>query len=178
VLLGVAACASVNACATPGVDPPVATALQVQRAADTGAGCLANAPVDLSINLRDPPPSFYVNELRLGYARGEAIFLSRPLCEMYGMPLCRFVEAHERAHHYMKTVGARSTCAETLADCWAAVHVDGEAVEAAVGYFRALQTDEGYHADPRERAQTIARCSSLWAKPTTNAALANGVATP
>lgn len=160
--LTLAVCSLVSACVAPTLveRSPALPLLPPSIASDAGASCLANAPVDLSIDVRDPPPSFYVNELRLGYARGEAIFLSRPLCEMYGMPLCRFVEAHERAHHYMKTVGAHSTCAETLADCWAAVHSDGEAVEAALGYFRALQGGEGYHAEPRERAVTIARCAS------------------
>src|SRR4029079_361316 len=95
-----------------------------------------SAPIDLSSSVGDPAASFYVNDLRLGYARGGVIFLSRPLCELYGWPLCRFVELHEQAHHYMKTVGQKSTCAETLADCWAAIHSDADAVDAALHYFQ------------------------------------------
>src|SRR4051812_17449395 len=89
--------------------------------AESVPACLASMPMDLASIEGEPPVAIYVNDLRLGYARGGAIFLSRPLCELYGWPLCRFVEQHERAHHYMKTVGERSACAETLADCWAAM---------------------------------------------------------
>jgi hypothetical protein len=124
----------------------------------TPAACLSQSPVDLSIAVGSAPPSFYVNELRLGYSRGEAIFLSRPLCDLYGEPLCRFVEAHERAHHYTKTVGQKSVCAETLADCWAAAHADEEAVEAALFFFRSRRGAGGYHGPPSVRADTIARC--------------------
>jgi hypothetical protein len=124
----------------------------------TPEACLAESPVDLSIDLKSAPAPFYVNELRLGYSRGEAIFLSRPLCDMYGEPLCRFVEAHEQAHHYTKTVGRRSSCAETLADCWAAAHADLEAVEAALFFFRSRRGQGGYHGEPSARAKTIARC--------------------
>jgi hypothetical protein len=124
--------------------------------------CLASAPVDLSLRVGAPPVSFYVNDLRLGFARGEAIFLSRPLCELYGWPLCRFVELHEQAHHYMKTVGAKSTCAETLADCWAAMHSDAEALDAAKGYFRGRHEQErGYHADSSVRLEVIRHCAGL-----------------
>jgi hypothetical protein len=124
--------------------------------------CLASAPIDLSSSVGDPPVAFYVNDLRLGYARGEAIFLSRPLCDLYGWPLCRFVELHEQAHHYMKTVGAKSTCAETLADCWAALHADSDAVNAALDYFRGRHEDEsGYHADSAVRRDVISHCARL-----------------
>lgn len=124
--------------------------------------CLASAPIDLSSSVGNPPVAFYVNDLRLGYARGEAIFLSRPLCDLYGWPLCRFVELHEQAHHYMKTVGARSTCAETLADCWAAMHADGDALNAALDYFRGRHEEEsGYHADSAVRRDVIHHCARL-----------------
>jgi hypothetical protein len=124
--------------------------------------CLASAPIDLSSSVGEPPVAFYVNDLRLGYARGEAIFLSRPLCELYGWPLCRFVELHEQAHHYMKTVGAKSTCAETLADCWAAMHADGDALNAALDYFRGRHEEEsGYHADSAIRRDVISHCARL-----------------
>jgi hypothetical protein len=99
-----------------------------------------------------------VNELRLGYSRGEAVFLSRPLCDEYGESLCRFVEAHEHAHHYTKTVGHKSSCAETLADCWAAAHADRDAVEAALLFFRSLRGSGGYHGEPSVRAEVIAHC--------------------
>lgn len=124
------------------------------------ASCLLRAPIDLSINLREPMPRFYVNELRLGYARGQAVFLSRPLCEMYGEALCRFVEAHEQAHHYTNTVGQQSMCAETVADCWAAVHADAEAVSAALEFFRGRQGSGGYHGEPSERAGIISQCAN------------------
>ena len=130
----------------------------------SAAFCLLHSPVDLSINLRTAPAAFYVNDLRLGYARGEAIFLSRPLCDMYGEPLCRFVEAHEQAHHYTKTVGQQSICAETLADCWAAAHSDPEAVEAALMFFRSRQGKGGYHGEPSARADVIAHCVHRWEK--------------
>lgn len=124
--------------------------------------CLASAPIDLSSSVGEPPVAFYVNDLRLGYARGEAIFLSRPLCELYGWPLCRFVELHEQAHHYMKTVGAKSTCAETLADCWAAMHADEDALNAALDYFRGRHEEEnGYHADSGARRDVINHCARL-----------------
>jgi hypothetical protein len=124
--------------------------------------CLASAPIDLSSSVGEPPVAFYVNDLRLGYARGEAIFLSRPLCELYGWSLCRFVELHEQAHHYMKTVGARSTCAETLADCWAAMHADDDALNAALDYFRGRHEEEsGYHADSAVRRDVISHCARL-----------------
>jgi hypothetical protein len=124
----------------------------------TPSACLSGSPVDLSVDLAAPPPSFYVNDLRLGYSRGEAVFLSRPLCEEYGEPLCRFVEAHEHAHHYTKTVGHKSSCAETLADCWAAAHADRDAVEAALLFFRSLRGSGGYHGEPSVRAHVIAHC--------------------
>jgi hypothetical protein len=124
----------------------------------TPAACLSGSPVDLSVDLAAPPPSFYVNDLRLGYSRGEAVFLSRPLCEEYGEPLCRFVEAHEHAHHYTKTVGHKSSCAETLADCWAAAHADRDAVDAALLFFRSLRGSGGYHGEPSARAEVIAHC--------------------
>ena len=124
--------------------------------------CLSGAPIDLSIDIAHPPASFYVNDLRLGYARGGVIFLSRPLCELYGWPLCRFVERHEQAHHYMKTVGQKSTCAETLADCWAAMHSDDDAVDAALHYFRGrYESETGYHADAGTRFEIIRHCASL-----------------
>jgi hypothetical protein len=124
--------------------------------------CLASAPIDLSLRAGAPPVSFYVNDLRLGYARGGAIYLSRPLCEMYGWPLCRFVELHEQAHHYMKTVGEKSACAETLADCWAAMHSDADALRAAMGYFRGRhEQDSGYHADASVRLEVIQHCAHL-----------------
>lgn len=124
--------------------------------------CLASAPIDLSSSVGEPPVAFYVNDLRLGYARGEAIFLSRPLCDLYGWPLCRFVELHEQAHHYMKTVGAKSTCAETLADCWAAMHADDDALGAALDYFRGRHEEEvGYHADSAVRRDVISHCARL-----------------
>jgi hypothetical protein len=114
------------------------------------------------LRVGEAPVSFYVNDLRLGYARGGAIYLSRPLCELYGWPLCRFVELHEQAHHHMKTVGARSTCAETLADCWAAVHSDSAALEAAQRYFQGRQEARtGHHADAGARLDVIRRCSRL-----------------
>jgi hypothetical protein len=122
------------------------------------AFCVLHSPVDLSSDLVDPLPSIYVNELRLGYARGGAIFLSRPLCDVYGKPLCRFVEAHEQAHHYTKTVGEQSLCAETLADCWAALHSDAEAVGAALEFFRSRQDDGDYHGNPNVRAEVISLC--------------------
>jgi len=124
--------------------------------------CLAGAPIDLASSVGEPAASFYVNDLRLGYARGEAIFLSRPLCELYGWPLCRFVELHEQAHHYMKTVGAKSACAETLADCWAAMHSDGDALDAALRYFHGRHEEEsGYHADSSVRLEVISHCANL-----------------
>jgi hypothetical protein len=124
--------------------------------------CLSSAPIDLSINIEHPAAAYYVNDLRLGYARGGVIFLSRPLCELYGWPLCRFVELHEQAHHYMKTVGQKSTCAETLADCWAAIHSDDEAVDAALQYFQGRHDSEtGYHADAGTRFEVISHCASL-----------------
>jgi hypothetical protein len=135
------------------IDSPADVAAEL-----TPAACLSQSPVDLSVDLNVAPPSFYVNELKLGYSRGEAIFLSRPLCDMYGKPLCRFVEAHEQAHHYTKTVGQKSACAETLADCWAAAHADSEAVEAALFFFRSQRGAGGYHGEPSVRADTIARC--------------------
>jgi hypothetical protein len=156
------------ACATPAPLEPPQLAVRRVLANSSSADCVLHSPIDLSINVNDPPPSFYVNDLRLGYARGEAIFLSRPLCEMYGRPLCRFVEAHEQAHHYMKTVGQQSLCAEVLADCWAAVHTDSEAVEAALAYFRGRLGAAGYHDRPQARAETITRCSGLWDKPGTS----------
>jgi hypothetical protein len=122
------------------------------------AFCLLHSPVDLSSNLDAPLPSIYVNELRLGYARGGAIFLSKPLCDVYGKALCRFVEAHEQAHHYTKTVGQQSLCAETLADCWAALHADAEAVGAALEFFRSRQDDGDYHGNPNVRAEVISLC--------------------
>ena len=123
--------------------------------------CLAGAPIDLSVDLEDPPPiSFYVNDQRLGYARGEAVFLSRPLCERHGWPLCRFVELHEQAHHHMKTVGQKSTCAETLADCWAAMRADSDAIDAALRYFHGRGDDrDGHHADASVRFDVISRCA-------------------
>jgi hypothetical protein len=124
--------------------------------------CLASAPIDLSSSVGAPAVAFYVNDLRLGYARGEAIFLSRPLCDLYGWPLCRFVELHEQAHHYMRTVGAKSTCAETLADCWAAMHADEDALNAALDYFRGRHEEEiGYHADSSARRDVISHCARL-----------------
>ena len=118
--------------------------------------------IDLSIDIEQPPEAFYVNDLRLGYARGGVIFLSRPLCELYGWSLCRFIERHEQAHHYMKTVGQKSTCAETLADCWAAMHSDPDAVDAALHYFRGRQDSEtGYHADAGTRFEIISHCATL-----------------
>jgi len=123
---------------------------------------LSGAPIDLSIDIEHPVASFYVNDLRLGYARGGVIFLSRPLCELYGWPLCRFVELHEQAHHYMKTVGQKSTCAETLADCWAAIHSDDDAVDAALHYFQGRHDSEtGYHADAGTRFEVIRHCARL-----------------
>jgi hypothetical protein len=148
---------TVTSCAEATVDGLVASPVEV-AAELTPAACLSQSPVDLSIAAPATPPSFYVNELRLGYSRGDAIFLSRPLCDMYGEPLCRFVEAHERAHHYTKTVGQKSACAETLADCWAAAHVDEEAMEAALFFFRSRRGAGGYHGQPSVRAETIARC--------------------
>jgi hypothetical protein len=142
----------------------------------TPAACLSQSPVDLSIDLESAPPAFYVNELRLGYSRGEAIFLSRPLCDLYGEPLCRFVEAHEQAHHYTKTVGQKSICAETLADCWAAAHADDEAVEAALVFFRSRSGAGGYHGEPNVRADVIARCSIRWEKRKTLAIAGVGAA--
>lgn len=136
----------------PGADPY----------ADSPASCLLRSPVDPSIDLKAPSPSFYVNELRLGYARGDAIFLSRPLCEIYGSALCRFVEAHEQAHHYTNTVGQQSMCAETVADCWAAVHSDAEALDAALEFFRSRQGRGGYHGDPSARASIIFHCARRW----------------
>jgi hypothetical protein len=124
--------------------------------------CLANAPIDLESHVGEPPVAVYVNDLRLGFARGGAIYLSRPLCELYGWSLCRFVELHEQAHLHMKTVGAKSTCAETLADCWAAMHSDSESLEAAKQYFRGRHEDQtGYHADANARLEVIHHCSSL-----------------
>jgi hypothetical protein len=164
-------CSLLGACIAPlrGQAPAAAPTSEAARRAPRA--CLSNAPIDLSITLSDPPPSFYVNELRLGYARGEAIFLSKPLCEIYGEALCRFVEAHEQAHYYMKTVGQQSSCAETLADCWAAVHTDAEAVEAVLEYFRGRQGGDGYHGEPRARADTIARCADVALKPNRSVAL-------
>jgi len=149
------------------------------RAASGGAesipACLASAPIDLTSSVGEPPAAFYVNDLRLGYVRGETIFLSRPLCELYGWPLCRFVELHERAHHYMKTVGARSTCAETLADCWAAMHSDGDALNAALHYFKGRHEEEnGYHADSSVRLDVINHCASLPRRQFSEAALPGG----
>jgi hypothetical protein len=137
--------------------------------------CLAGAPIDLSSSVGEPAASFYVNDLRLGYARGEAIFLSRPLCELYGWPLCRFVELHEQAHHYMKTVGAKSPCAETLADCWAAMHSDGDALDAALHYFHGRHEEEsGYHADSRVRLEVISHCANLPRRQFSEATLPGG----
>lgn len=139
-----------------------ADALTVSESDAAMPACLASAPIDLSSSVGDPAVAFYVNDLRLGYARGEAIFLSRPLCELYGWPLCRFVELHEQAHHYMKTVGAKSTCAETLADCWAAMHADDDAVNAALDYFRGRHEEQsGYHADSAARRDVIHHCARL-----------------
>ncbi|MEY4551530.1 MAG: hypothetical protein RL685_7725 [Pseudomonadota bacterium] len=124
--------------------------------------CLASAPIDLAAQVGEPPVASYVNDLRLGYARGGAIFLSRPLCELYGWSLCRFVELHEQAHLYMKTVGAKSTCAETLADCWAAMRSDSEALEAAKRYFQGRHEERtGHHADPEVRLEVIHHCANL-----------------
>lgn len=147
-------------CAGAELSAPVLTAAQVED--QPMPGCLAGAPIDLSSRVGEPPVSMYVNELRLGYARGGAIYLSRPLCELYGWPLCRFVELHEQAHHHMKTVGAKSTCAETLADCWAAMHSDSDALDAAKRYFRGRHEEQtGYHADAGVRLQVIQHCASL-----------------
>jgi hypothetical protein len=158
-LMPATAWATCSCSSAPGGRPPASAAASYPF---TPAACLAQSPVDLSIDVNEPPPSFYVNELRLGYARGEAIFLSRPLCDMYGEPLCRFVRAHELAHHYTKTVGQQSLCAETLADCWAAAHSDQEAVEAALLFFRSRRGAGGYHGLPSDRADTIARCLHGW----------------
>jgi hypothetical protein len=171
--LGLAALWAASACGAGARELRTATPEAPQRAL-TPAACLAESPVDLSIDLNEPPPSFYVNELRLGYARGEAIFLSRPLCDMYGEPLCRFVRAHELAHHYTKTVGQQSLCAETLADCWAAAHSDEEAVDAALVFFRSRRGGGGYHGVPSARADTIARCLHGWARARAAAALSTG----
>lgn len=142
---------------------PSLHALSAPQLAESVPACLASAPIDLSLRVGEPPVSRYVNDLRLGYARGGAIYLSRPLCELYGWSLCRFVELHEQAHHHMKTVGSRSTCAETLADCWAAMHSDGAALEAAKHYFQGRHEAQpgGYHADADVRLDVIHRCSSL-----------------
>jgi hypothetical protein len=145
-------------CAAGAVDEAIAASPADVAPELTPAACLAQSPVDLSIQVGGAPPSFYVNDLRLGYSRGEAIFLSRPLCDMYGESLCRFVEAHEQAHHFTKTVGQQSVCAETLADCWAAAHADEEAVEAALFFFRSRRGEGGYHGQPSVRADIIARC--------------------
>jgi len=130
--------------------------------AESVPACLASAPIDLAASLGEAPVAVYVNDLRLGYARGGAIYLSRPLCELYGWPLCRFVELHEQAHHYMKTVGEQSTCAETLADCWAAMHSDSDALDAALQYFQGRHEAEiGYHADSSVRREVISHCANL-----------------
>ena len=160
--LGLAGASACAAAAQPAADADDARSVQVRD--PSPSACLSQSPVDLSLAPKDAAPSFYVNELVLGYARGEAIFLSRPLCDMYGQPLCRFVAAHEQAHHYTKTVGHRSRCAETLADCWAAAHSDEEAVAAALEFFRSRRGAGGYHGDPDERAITIAQCARRWAK--------------
>jgi len=150
-------------------------------ASDGGAesvpACLASMPMDLASIEGEPPVAIYVNDLRLGYARGGAIFLSRPLCELYGWPLCRFVEQHERAHHYMKTVGERSACAETLADCWAAMHSDGDALNAALHYFEGRHEQEqenGYHADSSVRREVISHCANLPRRQFSEAVLPGG----
>jgi hypothetical protein len=121
--------------------------------------CL-NAPVDLSIDPGTAPVTHYVNDIRLGYANQGGVYLSRPLCEMHGDALCRFVEAHERAHHYTKTIGPDSNCAEDLADCWAAIHSDTEALEAAVAFFVSRRGGRGPYDEPRRRARTIAECAT------------------
>jgi hypothetical protein len=151
-------------------------ALDASRgSAESVPACLASMPTDLTSLAGEPPVAIYVNELRLGYARGEAIFLSRPLCELYGWPLCRFVELHERAHYYMKTVGSRSTCAETLADCYAAMHSDGDALDAALHYFKGRHEQEvGYHADSSVRLEVISQCASLPRRQFSEAALPDG----
>jgi hypothetical protein len=150
-------------------------ASDASQSADSAPACLASAPIDLASSVGEPPVAFYVNDLRLGYVRGEAIFLSRPLCELYGWPLCRFVELHERAHHYMKTVGARSTCAETLADCWAAMHSDGDALDAALHYFEGRhEAENGYHADSDVRREVISHCASLPRRQFSEAGLPGG----
>ena len=129
-------------CLATDSSPQARDASRVSSPEFSSPACLASAPIDLSLDLEHPAASFYVNELRLGYARGGVIFLSRPLCELYGWPLCRFVELHEQAHHYMKTVGQKSICAETLADCWAAIHSDADAVDAALRYFQGRHDSE------------------------------------
>jgi len=163
--LGASLALACGSACTAAAQPGAGDDARAAQARDTSpAACLSQSPVDLSLAPKDAAPSFYVNELVLGYARGEAIFLSRPLCDMYGQPLCRFVAAHEQAHHYTKTVGHRSRCAETLADCWAAAHSDEEAVAAALDFFRSRQGTGGYHGDPGQRALTIAQCARRWAK--------------
>ncbi len=140
--------------------PLSAAALQDQPV----PACLENAPIDLASQVGEAPLAVYVNDLRLGYARGGAIYLSRPLCELYGWPLCRFVELHEQAHLHMKTVGAKSTCAETLADCWAAMRSDSDALQAAESYFQGRYEEQtGYHADADVRLQVIRHCANMGA---------------
>jgi hypothetical protein len=156
-----ALCLSLLGCLGTGGPPRARDGDQVSPG-DFSPACLSSAPIDLSLDIEHPAASFYVNDLRLGYARGGVIFLSRPLCELYGWPLCRFVELHEQAHHYMKTVGQKSTCAETLADCWAAIHSDADAVDAALHYFQGRHDSEiGYHADAGTRYEIISHCANL-----------------
>jgi hypothetical protein len=124
-----------------------------------GDRCLG-APADLTLDPGTAPAPEYVNDIRLGYSRGGGVFLSRPLCEMHGDALCRFVEAHERGHHYTHTIGPQSKCAEVLADCWAAIHSDDEALEAALQFFASRHGSAGHYEEPRRRAQTVLECAT------------------
>ena len=121
--------------------------------------CLAG-PIDYAARPSDTVPVVYTNDLRLGRARGQAILLSRPLCDMYGHALCRFVEAHERAHHHGRTVGVHSPCAEAVADCWAARHSDAAANAAALAFLRGRRSSGDYHGEPSRRARIIAACAA------------------
>ncbi len=121
--------------------------------------CLLGSPVDFAAEPSESVPVMYTNDLRLGMARGEAIFVSRPLCEVYGPALCRFVVAHERAHHHGRTVGIHSPCAEAVADCWAARHSDSAANAAAIAFFRGRRESSSYHAPPERRARIIEACA-------------------
>jgi hypothetical protein len=122
--------------------------------------CL-QAPVDLTLDPGGAPLTRYVNDIRLGYSKVGALYLSRPLCDIHGDALCRFVEAHEQAHHHTKTIGPESHCAEVLADCWAAIHSDDEALDAALAFFSSRHGSRGHYDEPIERARTVTECAAF-----------------